>query len=249
MTDTNSAHRERITCNFCNKETWHQFVASHTASFPIYEEEETQDGIARWHSFDLVEKWDLFYCLGCESVTIKVTTDNPMDDEATRSWKFLPPRNKKERTKKNFLKTPSHLNRLYDEIISTYNRDLLVLCAGGIRALLEGICADKKIKQGMTTSGKIRDTLEGKINGLTAIVPAGIVKNLHGLRFLGNRALHELETPNKSDLELALTVIEDILNIVYDLDYKAGLLHKRVKPRKKARKSTAKTPSVVKAAS
>ncbi|MFT3893312.1 MAG: DUF4145 domain-containing protein [Anaerolineales bacterium] len=236
MSDTTPPKRERIACNSCNQETWHELVASHTATFPIYQLEETEDGLSRWHADDLVERWDIFHCLGCDTVTIKITTKDPTDEESGYYWNFLPRRNKKERIKKVFHNTPTHLNRLYNEIISTYNQELLVLCAGGIRALLEGICADKKIKQGITASGQIRDTLEGKINGLTAIVPAGIVKNLHGLRFLGNRALHELETPNKADLELALTVIEDILNVVYDLDYRAGLLHKRFKPRRKARK-------------
>ena len=99
--------------------------------------------------------------------------------------------------------------------------------------MLEGICVNKGIERGMTASGQIKETLEGKINGLETIVPANIVKNLHGLRFLGNQALHELEVSPKSDLELALTVIEDILNVVYDLDYKAGVLHKNMQRRKK----------------
>jgi len=59
---------------------------------------------------------------------------------------------------------------------------------------------------------------------------------LHGLRFIGNDAVHELEAPNDRTLQVALDVVEDILNFLYALDYKASMLDKlkgkqtRVKP-------------------
>jgi len=61
---------------------------------------------------------------------------------------------------------------------------------------------------------------------MKALLPESIVKNLHGFRFIGNRAVHELEAPDASELALALEVIEDILNFLYSLDYKASLLGK-----------------------
>ncbi len=75
-----------------------------------------------------------------------------------------------------------------------------------------GICKDKKIESGPTSSGKMSKNFEGKINGLKAIIPGNIVDNLHGLRFLGNKALHELDIPSSEDLALAIEVMEDILN-------------------------------------
>ena len=102
-----------------------------------------------------------------------------------------------------------------------FNSHNYLLCTAGLRALLEGVCADKGITSGPNKEGKIVKNLEGKINGLIDLVPMGIVENLHSLRFLGNQALHELEKPEEPELKLALQVLEDILNIVYDLDYRA----------------------------
>ena len=61
---------------------------------------------------------------------------------------------------------------------------------------------------------------------MTAVLPSNIVENLHGFRFIGNDAVHELESPTEFALTLALDVIEDILNFLYALDYKADLLEK-----------------------
>ena len=83
---------------------------------------------------------------------------------------------------------------------------------------MESICQDKNIP------GR---TLEQRINGLVAILPKNIVDNLHGFRFMGNDALHELKLPPVSDLRLAIDVSEDLLNFLYELDYKASRLPRR----------------------
>jgi hypothetical protein len=52
------------------------------------------------------------------------------------------------------------------------------------------------------------------------------VESLHGFRFLGNKALHEVSRPSKETIAVAIDVIEDVLNLNYDLKYKA---HKSMK--------------------
>ena len=42
-------------------------------------------------------------------------------------------------------------------------------------------------------------------------MPAPIVKNRHGFRFLGNDVLHQLESPEREDLAMAIQIIEDNL--------------------------------------
>jgi hypothetical protein len=59
---------------------------------------------------------------------------------------------------------------------------------------------------------------------MTAILPAEVVKNLHGFRFMGNDALHDLVVPRPIDLNVAIDVVEDILNFLYALNYKASIL-------------------------
>jgi hypothetical protein len=47
---------------------------------------------------------------------------------------------------------------------------------------------------------------------------------LHELRFLGNKAIHELEVPSRNDLETAFEIIEHILADIYDLPLKSDKL-------------------------
>lgn len=55
-----------------------------------------------------------------------------------------------------------------------------------------------------------------------------------GFRFLGNTALHELERPPAEDLAEAIEIIEDVMNVIYELDYKSARLYRRVKPSQKS---------------
>jgi hypothetical protein len=140
---------------------------------------------------------------------------------------YFPEARKDYRSMKLFHVLPKKLLALYREVIQAHNHKMRILCGAGLRGLIEGICADKKI------AGR---NLERKIDNLTTLLPANIVRNLHGLRFIGNDAVHELEAPNDRTLQVALDVVEDILNFLYALDYKASMLDKlkgkqtRVKP-------------------
>jgi hypothetical protein len=41
---------------------------------------------------------------------------------------------------------------------------------------------------------------------------------------MGNKAIHELAAPKSEELALAISIIEDLLNFLYELDYKASRL-------------------------
>ena len=69
------------------------------------------------------------------------------------------------------------------------------------------------------------------IRRLNAHVPANILSNLHGFRFLGNDAVHQLSAPAKEDLAEAIEVMEDVMNVVYDLDYASSRLYRRFAPK------------------
>jgi hypothetical protein len=45
---------------------------------------------------------------------------------------------------------------------------------------------------------------------------------------MGNIALHELVAPKKDDLKVAIEVSKDLLNFLYELDYKATSLSRRL---------------------
>lgn len=161
----------------------------------------------------------LWSCAGCDTCTLedKYSAEYMVraDGEYIYESIFHPKRSQTTRPSKHFQRLPVKLKLLYGEVMSSFNERLHLLCAAGLRALAEGICADKGIK------GK---NLEDKIDGMKRLLPASIVKNLHSFRFIGNKALHELAAPSDFELGLAIDVIEDILNFLYDLDYKAKML-------------------------
>jgi hypothetical protein len=138
------------------------------------------------------------------------------DGSYTEHVTFYPPAGQNLATRKVYESIPYQLEQLYSEVIETFNTGAYLLCAAGLRALIEGICTDK-------LPGK-RGNLRTKINALVDIIPPKIIGNLHGFRFLGNNALHQLATPTRKELALAIEVVEDILNVVYELDYKSGRL-------------------------
>lgn len=186
-----------IYCNTCRNATRHRFVASHKYLHAV----ENGDQI-------------LWVCAGCDTATMEDYYSAAYFDDDHKESIFHPKRTEHSRRPKYFSHLPEKLTKLYGEVINANDLNLAVLCAIGLRALLEGICADKKIAG--------RDLAE-KIDAMISVVPGNIVKTLHGFRFMGNNAAHELESPQEFELRFAIDLMEDILNFLYDLDYKAQM--------------------------
>lgn len=207
---SDKSDRKRIYCNHCKTLTWHGFVASHQYLFGGDEGEPQEWG-----------EYKLWACAGCDTCTMEdyYSADYMRDSEGENVFESIlhPKRTHSVRPTKHFMKLPAKLQKLYREVVSSFNENLHLLCAAGLRSLVEGVCADKGI------SGA---NLEDKIGGMKALLPESIVKNLHHFRFIGNKAVHELEAPKSYELTVAIDVIEDILNFLYALDYKANLLAK-----------------------
>lgn len=68
--------------------------------------------------------------------------------------------------------------------------------------------------------------LDGKINGLQerGLITKSQQCALHELRFLGNKALHDLDIPSKNELEIAFEIIEHLLLEIYELPIKTSEL-------------------------
>jgi hypothetical protein len=71
--------------------------------------------------------------------------------------------------------------------------------------------------------------LQGKIGGLKekGIMTETHANILHEHRYLGNGAIHELSSPSKNELAIAIEVIEKTFDIVYGLSDKADILCRR----------------------
>lgn len=202
---------KRLYCNRCQGETNHILHGEHSCH------EEIDEG----HNWETTT-YRLWTCAGCDTATMETesTASYFFDgDEQQYSRSYDPPRSMDDLKPKVFRKIPPKLRAIYTQTIKAFNHQLRVLCAAGLRALIEGICADKQV------AGR---TLEKKIDALEAHLPKTIVANLHGFRFMGNEALHELTAPKRDELKIAIEVSEDLLNLLYELDYKASLLPKKV---------------------
>jgi Domain of unknown function (DUF4145) len=146
-----------------------------------------------------------------------MSIDGPFAEEDGEPYEniFYPKPSGSIRAEKHFVKLPAKLKAIYHEVICARNEGLGILCATGLRSLLEGVCSDKGIGG---------NNLEVKIDSMKTFLPENIVKNLHAFRFAGNEAVHELEAPPDYELGSALDVIEDVLDFLYSLDYKASTL-------------------------
>ena len=119
---------------------------------------------------------------------------------------------------------PESVWKMYGETIVALNSDIRTLAGGGLRAVVEAICLDKKIMNG---------NLQEKIDELTKknLLTTTQAELLHEERYLGNSALHELSTPSAQDIEDGLGIVEGLINAIYILPSKA----KRLKARRNGR--------------
>jgi len=208
--------KKKIYCNMCKNETNHILIGEHLSDY--YQEQDGQ--LIHWEK-TIFRFW---VCAGCDEGTLEDcwTMQQLADRDGNQIFEstYYPSRKLEHIQVKRFRNLPTKLKKLYRESIEAYNNKLLILCAGGLRALIEGICVDKGI------TGK---NLYEKIEAMTSILPKNIVEHLHSFRFVGNDALHELIPPERRDAALALEVIEDLMNYLYELDYKANRLKKKRK--------------------
>jgi hypothetical protein len=200
--DTNMASQKKILfCNHCKTETNHYCHSEHLRHRDMFD------------TFWVEERFRLWVCAGCENATLEITHDDAfVHGDKDLYTELFPKREEFDVRGKSFKTLPNKLNKIYRETIQAFNNGLKLLCAVGLRALIEGICDDKGIE------GK---NLEAKIDNLTSILPNNIVTNLHNFRFIGNTAIHELTPPENDTLRLAIEIVEDLLNFIYELDYKA----------------------------
>jgi len=105
---------------------------------------------------------------------------------------------------------PGKISSIYREVVGAMNAQLPVLSAIGLRALIEAICRERNVHGG---------NLENLIDGLatSGVLSAAQASILHGHRFLGNIAAHEVLSPKPRELVAALDIAETVLRTIYVL--------------------------------
>jgi hypothetical protein len=183
--------------------------------------------------------YQIIQCMGCDTISFRKLYNDiayqQYHEEGTTTQELYPKRGAHSRPIKAYRNLPIDIKKVYQETIDAYNNNLTLLCSVGIRAMLEGICIDKTITDGLFTNsaGKTikSKNLDGKIYGLATKghLTSANAEILHELRFLGNAAVHELSTPILDELNLALDIIELVIDNIYEVKHKAQkLMAKRV---------------------
>ena len=123
----------RIYCNRCKQTTNHNLTGQHAHS----ERDEF------WWETTTYRLW---ICAGCESGTLEQAyTDISMDAEVDTT--FYPKRMHGDLSAKGFVKLKPKLRQIYKEAIQCFNSGSLLLCTAGLRALLEGVCDDRRVRR------------------------------------------------------------------------------------------------------
>lgn len=204
-------------CTFCKGERRHIVLLQ-------FDRDDYADGVSA------ATQWQIVECGGCRTVSFRRIQwcsewlgDDGQPSEETDCYPLLD-----EREIIPFERIPDHVDAIYRETVTAFNRGLYFLCSAGMRAVIEGLCVERGVTGGPAkdhNTGKTqgKQNLEGKINGLfeSKHLTKVITDALHNTRVLGNESLHELTMPPKAEMSLALDILEHALASLYHLDAKA----------------------------
>lgn len=193
----------KLFCHKCGRYTNHKVIAQKSVRFDAdYEDPSGED-----HHFA--------QCAGCDAYTYAISSWkegdwNPHTGEMDLAWKTYPRSATERQPLEDDHRLPAKIRAVYLEIIGAMNAQLSVLSAIGLRALIEAVCRDRKIE------GR---NLEKLIDGLAenGVLSAAQAEILHGHRFLGNIAAHEVVSAKPRELVAALEIAETVLRTIYVL--------------------------------
>lgn len=224
-------------CKLCKRETNHEILGEAVQKFnDEYEEIWAED------------KYQIIKCMGCDNISYRTIGTfsedyDPNTGGLTSTIHLYPKISEEDLEIKSLSSVPNKIRRIYRETIDSYNNECFTLCSAGLRAIIEGICAQENIKNGSIIIIKKDGTekivqakdLQGKIAGLHEknLLTKSNANILHEHRSLGNEAVHELDIPSKEELKLAIEIIEHTLENIYEIRSKAEDLQWKRALRKK----------------
>lgn len=230
-----------VPCTECGRTTKHDVTVS-------LDKQGSEFDRAEGWSIDWTDNYQVIRCKGCETVSFRHRSwfsegYMPEYGEDGVTERLYPKREANSLKAKPLLNVPTTLRRIYGEVIDCFNNDNSTLCAAGLRAIVEGTCADQAIADGPVEAPKKgggtqvirKDNLEGKIAGLAekGILTAKGAETLHEHRYLGNDAVHQLARPSRDELRLAVEILEHVFDQLYEIPEKALELKRKAAKRKK----------------
>lgn len=204
----------RMYCNTCRINTPHTLEGSSLCGeYDVLNEGTISEQLGWWEEYE----YRFWICQICKTAILEINysdcaIDHTLDEEGKDgiSTRYPPQVKLAPKQFQRFREGP--LQDIYSEIIDSYNLDLKLVCASGLRTLLESICVD----MGIEDKGKTW-TLEGKLYALAerGLVKEEIVNNLFALKFIGDDAVHHLKVPTEEELEMGVRVVESLISFLY----------------------------------
>lgn len=195
-------------CRSCGHETNHVILSEHKET---YREE---------YAYDI--SYQIAECMGCDTKSFcQVTEDTESAYQiAEDNWEIptaidvYPKFIKGHRDLDGDYHLPNLVEKIYQEVLLALQEDALILTGLGLRGTVEAVCNDLEI------TGR---NLEIRISKLAT---AGYIsrkdaERLHGIRFMGNDAAHEIKKPKIEQLSVALKIVEHLFSSVYILEGEA----------------------------
>lgn len=198
---SNSKKTIIIFCGRCGRDTNHHILCERS-------EGSKKDDDYHWgidHYF--------VQCAGCDNYCYALSRWdeddywNPNKKEETH-WETYPLSKGHRTTIDNSHELPFKVKLIYQEVISSINSKLYLLSAIGLRTLIEAICKDQGVKG--KNLEELIDTLEHE-----NFLPLDHAEILHGLRFMGNEAAHEIQRADPDEISAALDIAETIMKTIY----------------------------------
>lgn len=232
----------RVDCGgTCPGKTQHKILQS------IKQDWEERGG----YGIDGFVRYQIIHCEGCETISFR---QESYFSEEDYDGGALPETLYPERIKHESIATvercdvPDSIKGIYKETIDAFCADFYILCAIGIRSVLEAICDEQEQMLGCEGYD-----LYKKIANLTKhnVITKSNSDILHQLRFLGNEAVHERLKPEKIELESALEIINHMIESLYVMPKKIKQIktrqhkNKRVSNKNKL-KANSKTRKTIK---
>jgi hypothetical protein len=173
-------------------------------------------------------------CRGCRTISFRQCSSNSESGhyqvgenewETDEQIKLYPPRTAETKgiSPSDSFHVPDRLLGIYEETRGALRNEMPVLAGIGLRAIVESLCVDKQVAGG--NLAKMIDSLasEGYLTKPQAQI-------LHKIRTLGNKAAHEVTPHPTEQLELALNVVEHLIEGVYIVPAKVAKLFPDPKP-------------------
>lgn len=214
--DTPKNEIEWLPCGVCKRETRHSVLAT------VSENDVSPDaGIFVFDEYSVVR------CGGCHNLSFRVKSEcseyeQEWDEEAqqyviTPIVTLYPSRLAGRALLADARHLPSPVQEIYREAFAAQCNRLPLLSGLGVRTIVEAVCSEKGIA-GRDLYSKIENLAKA---GHITLDGARV---LHSLRFMGNRAAHDMVAPSEQELEAAFDVIEYLLNGVYNIPRRAQSL-------------------------